>query len=374
MTAPLRRLRAFYLEAPIDEPVVNAFGAITARPALLVRLEDADGAHGWGEVWCNFPPGGGAHRLTLIERLLGRWFLGRAVGDPVELWQAARAAFRRVAIQCAEPGPVAQILAGVDQAAWDLGARRAGLPLARYLGAPSLRPLPAYASGINPDAPERVVRRAREAGYRAFKLKLGFAEDARNLDVLEAEVGPDETLLVDLNQAWDVERARELLPALGRRRFGWIEEPVPADEPPAVFAALQALSAVPLAGGENLMGEAAFQAAIEARALGVVQPDLAKWGGHSGAGAVARAALRAGLRYCPHYLGGGVGLLHSAHLLAATGGDGLLEVDANPNPLRDELVDLAPLDAAGCLHLAERAGIGVEPSLTPWLQAEVDLH
>lgn len=374
MTAPLRRLQAFYLEAPIDEPVVNAFGAITARPALLVRLEDADGGFGWGEVWCNFPPGGGRHRLNLIDRLLGRWFLGRDPSEPAALWGEARAAFRRVAIQCAEPGPVAQVLAGIDQAVWDLGARRRGLPLARHLGGDRLRPLPAYASGINPTAPERVVRRMRDAGYRAFKLKLGFAEDRRNLDLLDAEVAAGETLLVDLNQAWNVDRARQLLPALGRRRLGWIEEPIPADEPAAAFRELQDLSPVPLAGGENLMGEAAFAAAIELRALGVVQPDLAKWGGHSGAGPVARAALQAGLRYCPHYLGGGVGLLHSAHLLCAVGGDGLLEIDANPNPLRDELVGLGALDGDGCLHLANRPGIGAEPSLGPWCHAEVDLH
>ena len=371
---PLRRLQAFYLEAAIEEPLVNAFGVIDARPALMVRLEDADGAHGWGEVWCNFPPGGGWHRLNLIERLMGRWFLGRDPGDPPALWRAAQAAFRRVAIQCAEPGPVAQILAGLDQAAWDLAARRAGRPLAMLLGAARLRSLPAYASGINPTTPERVVERARAEGYRAFKLKLGFAADERNLDALGAMLREDETLLVDLNQAWDVATAAERLPRLAGRGLGWIEEPVPADEPAAAFAALQALCATPLAGGENLAGERAFAAVIEARALGVIQPDLAKWGGHSGCAPVARAALDAGLRYCPHYLGGGVGLLHSAHLLAAVGGDGLLEIDANPNPLRTELVGLGALDDGGGLALADRPGIGVDPGVGPWLMREVDLH
>jgi hypothetical protein len=45
---------------------------------------------------------------------------------------------------------------------------------------------------------------------------------------------------------------------------------------------------------------------------------------------VARAALAAGRTFCPHYLGGAVGLMHSLHLLAAVRGPGLLEVDANP--------------------------------------------
>ena len=76
--------------------------------------------------------------------------------------------------------------------------------------------------------------------------------------------------------------------------------------------------------------------------MAVVQPDVAKWGGISGCLPVARRVVAARRRYCPHYLGGGIGLLASAHLLAAVGGDGLLEVDCNPNPLREGLAEPFP--------------------------------
>jgi hypothetical protein len=49
---------------------------------------------------------------------------------------------------------------------------------------------------------------------------------------------------------------------------------------------------------------------------------------------VAKTALGAGRRYFPHFLGAGIGLAASAELLAAVGGDGLLEIDVNDNPLR----------------------------------------
>ncbi|WP_333834750.1 hypothetical protein [Rubrimonas sp.] len=94
VSALLRRVQAFYLEQAIEELVVNAFGAITVRPARLVRMEDADGAHGWGEVWCNFPHAGGWRRLNLIERLLGRWWLGRDPAEPAALWPQAQAVER----------------------------------------------------------------------------------------------------------------------------------------------------------------------------------------------------------------------------------------------------------------------------------------
>ena len=126
---------------------------------------------------------------------------------------------------------------------------------------------------------------------------------------------------------------------------------------------LHARASVPLAGGENVAGDAGFDALLAARAVEVVQPDVAKWGGISGCLPVIRRVRAAGLRHCPHFLGAGIGLLHSAHLLAATGGDGLLEVDSNDNPLRTLLCgELNHVDD-GTACLGEVPGIGIEPDL-----------
>lgn len=121
------------------------------------------------------------------------------------------------------------------------------------------------------------------------------------------------------------------------------------------------MAPAPLAAGENVAGHEAFDALIAARAVGVVQPDVAKWGGLSGCLPVARRIVAAGLRFCPHFLGAGVGLLHSAHLLAAVGGDGLLEVDANENPLRSRWC--GPLESVrdGLVRLGRAPGIGAQP-------------
>ena len=79
----------------------------------------------------------------------------------------------------------------------------------------------------------------------------------------------------------------------------------------------------------------------------------------------AKAIIAAGRRYCPHYLGGGIGLAASAHLLCAAGGDGLMEVDANDNVLREGLADpLFPLHD-GRMHLPDGPGLGYVPDLAP---------
>jgi len=137
------------------------------------------------------------------------------------------------------------------------------------------------------------------------------------------------------------------------------------------------LSRVPLAGGENLLGFQQFDTAIASGHFGVIQPDLCKWGGLSGCLPVARRAVAAGRRYCPHWLNSGIGLFAAAHLLGAVGGDGMLEHDAMENPLQAVLAQPFPALADGRFALNDASGLGVEPDLAgakPFLQAHRDFH
>ena len=357
-------LEAFVFRAPIAVPVVASFGRMTDRPMLLVRVTDRDGAVGWGEVWCNFPSCGAEHRAHLVAELFRPLIVGRTYGGPAAAFEALGAATRVLAIQTGEPGPLAQCIAGIDTALWDLAGRRAGLPVWRLLGGESPA-IGVYASGLNPDEPARLAAARRAEGHVAFKLKVGFgaARDIDNLRALRAELGDAAILMVDANQAWDLAAARAMAAQLAPFALAWLEEPLAADRPWTEWCALAASSPTPLAAGENLAGHAAFDAALAAGALGVIQPDLAKWGGFTGCRAVTRRVRAAGGRYCPHYLGGGWGLRASAHLLAAVGGDGRLEIDANPNPLRTLLLGpLARLEAGSCT-LDTLPGLGAPPDL-----------
>lgn len=349
--------------APVERPVRTAFGAMSDRPAVIVHATARDGTVGYGEIWCNFPSCGAEHRARLVATFLAPVVLERRWTGPAEAFRELTLRARRLALQAGEPGPLAQAIAGIDIALWDLAARRAGLPLRRLLGDGDAR-LPAYASGINPDRAVAQAEAAQAAGYRAFKLKIGFgrAVDLGNLEALRARLGPEVAIAVDANQAWELPEAIAMAEPLGRFRPLWLEEPLAADRPVEEWQTLAEASPVPLAGGENLRGDEAFDAAITAGALAVIQPDLAKWGGISGCLPLARRILAGGRRYCPHFLGGGIGLLASAHLLAAAGGDGLLEIDCNPNPLRDGLAMPFPALEDGHFVLTDAPGLGVVPS------------
>ena len=366
----LRSVEPFVFRWPVKTPVRTSFGTMRDRPALFIRATDIDGHVGWGEVWCNFPGCGAEHRAQLVRTVMAPLLEGTAFDGPVQAFQHLTHRTTVLALQCGEPGPMAQAIAGIDLALWDLCARRAKQALWRFLGGSSGR-IGVYASGINPDRPEAAALARRAEGYDAFKLKVGFGieRDLANLEALREALGDRARLMVDANQAWALEEALHIGPQLERFDLGWLEEPLQADRPWSEWRELRAGISVPLAAGENLASRQAFDDALSASVLSVVQPDAAKWGGISGCWDVIGRVFAAGRSFCPHYLGAGVGLLASGHLLAACGGDGLLEVDANENPLRSMLWGAIGQVREGRVDLGEAHGIGVEIELDALRQA-----
>jgi L-alanine-DL-glutamate epimerase-like enolase superfamily enzyme len=369
MTTPtLARVEAHVFRTPIKEPVRTSFGTMTERAAVFVRVEDSDGARGWGEIWCNFPNAAAEHRALLFADVLAPRVLGQPLGDPVAHWSGLDRTLHVLRLQSGDAGAFSAAAAGLDLAIHDLRARKRGLPLWRALGGNDNTPVPVYASGINPGrAAAETVERMRAAGYRAFKLKIGFGEetDLGSLRLVAAGLTSGERLMVDANQGWDLRAACKMLPRLAEFPLVWIEEPLMADRPAAEWTQVAAAAPVPLAGGENVRGAVGFQSMIESGLFGYVQPDVAKWGGHSGCLPAAKAALAGGRTFCPHYLGGAIGLMHSLHLLAAVRGPGLLEVDANANPLREGLLEDLFRVESGRVALPDGQGLGLEPDLKP---------
>jgi L-alanine-DL-glutamate epimerase-like enolase superfamily enzyme len=363
MGLQIREVEVFCYRAPVSNPVVTSFGSMSSRPAVFVRLSDHDGLSGWGEVWCNFPSGGAEHRAHLIGQVLAPMICGRSFEDAAALFHELTNKTMVLALQSGEPGPFAQIIAGIDIAAWDLLARRCEKPLWRMLE--GLSPtIHVYASGINPRGAEETAERAQSRGHRAFKLKIGFdpANDRRHLSNLRHLLN-GYMLAADANQAWSTDQAIQAACELEEYGLEWLEEPLRADAHWSEWQRVSARTSIPLAAGENIRGAEAFRKAISAGAISILQPDAAKWGGITMGVPIAREILAAGRRFCPHYLGGGIGLLASAHLLASVGGDGLLEIDINANPLREICSGEVACVNEGRVTLSDEPGLGSEPDL-----------
>lgn len=360
----LKKAEASVYRTPVDEPVQTSFGIMYDRPAVLVRVEDGDGLVGWGEVWCNFPSVGAEHRARLFNSVIAPILLEQTWDSPITVFNTLTNRLHILGIQCGEPGTIAQTIAGADIALWDLIGKKLNQPLWKLLGGSAK--ISTYASGLSPTNPEKLAQQKWNEGYRAFKLKVGFGKerDFNNLQSLRNLFGSNAKLMVDANQAWSPENAVENIFSLSPLNPFWIEEPLPADSSLNTWNSLaNKTSPLQLAAGENMRGTEEFNAAIESNAFGVIQPDLGKWGGFSGCIDVGLASLKHNKLFCPHWLGGGVGLLASMHLKAAVGGPGFVEVDSNPNLLRELLALPAPKPFDGDVTLSDKPGLGIEPDL-----------
>jgi D-galactarolactone cycloisomerase len=359
----IARIETKIVRTPIAVPIRTSFGIMRDRPALFLRVTDTDGAEGFGEVWCNFPSVGAEHRARLADEVIGPLLIESGELELHGVFAHLMQCLHVLAIQSGEWGPFGHVAAGLDAACHDLAARKARLPLRRFLNGSATGKIRAYASGIGPEAPAALAASAISRGHTAFKLKVGFGRetDLNSLTAIRSALAPSHRLMADANQGWGFDDAIDGIRLCADHGAVWIEEPIAADRTLAEWTTLAKESPIALAGGENISRLSNFDAAIAGGVFGYLQPDVAKWGGVSGCLEVARRALGAGMIYCPHFLGSGIGLMASAHLLAAAGGDGLLEIDVNPNPHRDALVGGALPLVAGFIELSEAAGIGIEP-------------
>jgi D-galactarolactone cycloisomerase len=359
----LERLEPILLRTKIDTPVITSFGTIPERAVLLVRVEDKDGAVGWGEIFGNFPMHGAENRAHLIRDYIGPIILSNAWDSPVHAFDTVTSKTHIMTLQSGEPGSFAQAIAGVDIALWDLVAKKENQPLYQFLGG-NRTTVPTYASGLNPSGFEAIVEQKLSEGYNAFKIKTGFGRkiDFSALTKIRDMIG-DCSLMVDVNQGWDLSTAMNNWPAYSNFNLDWIEEPLPADRPLYEWSKLATQGGSPIAAGENLIGDEQFDKHIKAKVLGIIQPDMCKWGGFTKILPLAKRIVASGLIYCPHFLAGPIGIMAAAHCLAVAGGNGVLEVDANVNPIRERLTGGLPSINNGHMSLLKEPGLGLEPDV-----------
>jgi len=359
---------------PVKKPVRSAVGVYDNRPGVFVKIEDGSGFCGWGEAFCNFPPCGAEHRARLIDTVLKPLLLARGqFSDPREAYSYLTEKTAIIVLKSGEFGPFSQCIAAIDIALWDLWTRKNKIPIWKMLNPNGNPEIKVYASGLGPDDPQKTAIEKQSEGYTAFKLKVGFdlGIDEKNLDVLRDTIGDDALIMVDANQVWSLEQAISKTTSFEKYNLYWVEEPIRCDRPIEEWQKLAGLSQTHLATGENLRGEESFKLFIENSVIKFVQPDIIKWGGFSGLFPVIESSSKSNVTYCPHTLAGGIGLIASAHLLAASRNPGWLEMDANENPLRTEIIESFPHITDGKIILPDEPGLGWEPNLTSVLKYRV---
>lgn len=166
---------------------------------------------------------------------------------------------------------------------------------------------------------ERVRQLCREAiagGWTHVKIKVGrdLRDDIRRLRVVREEIGPENRIMVDANQVWDVGEAIEWMRHLAPFDPWWIEEPTSPDDVLGHAAIRRAVKPVGVATGEHCQNRIVFKQLLQAEAIDFCQIDSCRLGGVNEVLAVLLMAAKFGVPVCPH--AGGVGLCEYVQHLA----------------------------------------------------------
>jgi len=162
--------------------------------------------------------------------------------------------------------------------------------------------------GYADDKVRALCREALRAGWTRFKIKVGrdAEENVRRCALVRQEIGPDAWLMVDANQAWDVDEAIEHMRPLAPFRPLWIEEPTSPDDILGHATIRRAIRPIGVATGEHCPNRVMFKQLMQAQAIDFCQFDNCRLGGLSEALAVLLLAAKFGVPVCPH--AGGLGL------------------------------------------------------------------
>jgi len=273
---------------------------VRTAPLLLIDLETDEGITGRTYLFCYMPMG-----AALVARVLeeARGAIKGEKIEPAKIGATLARHFRLIAVS----GVVALALSAIDVACWDAMAIAAGKPLVGFLGG-KRKAIPAYNSnGLGLMAPEKLADEAEkllEGGFRAVKLRLGYATLAEDLAAVRAVrkgLPDDVSIMTDYNQALTVDEALERGRALEREGLAWIEEPIEHDNY-AGCARIARQLATPIQIGENFVGPNAMAAAIAVQAADYMMPDLMRIGGVSGWMRAASLAAAAKIPLSSHLL------------------------------------------------------------------------
>jgi D-galactarolactone cycloisomerase len=365
-------IRTWALRSPIDEPFAFSQGWVRERGATIVEVVTDDGLSGFGEALCQGlqPPEIAA---ATVQSAFAPLLVGEDPRRTEVLWHRMYNRSRDFGLK----GAVIAAISAIDIALWDLLGKALGQPVHALLGGAFRLRVQPYATGFyRLEGRGEAARLAAEAerhlgnGFRAMKIKLGFGVDddlAVMREVRAALKDAPVTLMIDTNHAYGVADAIRLGRALDDCRLRWYEEPVVQEDLEGYREVRRAVGCA-IAGGENEFTLFGFRELCGARAVDVVQPDIAAAGGFTACRHIAASANSHGFAVNPHVRGTAIRPAATLHLIAALpdahpsleAAQPIFEYDQSSHPFRRELVG-APIEMRdGFVDVPGGPGLGIE--------------
>nr|MCH9674010.1 mandelate racemase/muconate lactonizing enzyme family protein [Gammaproteobacteria bacterium] len=320
----ITNVRTVQLRRPLDKPQRNAQGGRAARTFTFVLVETDAGITGLGDAF-----GDDALMEHIVDARIGPMAVGLDPRNIDAVWEklfASRAFWET-------GGSVVCAISAVEVACWDIRGQAEGVPVYELLGGKQRDRVEAYASDLHwEDASEMAATAGAyvEQGFRYVKTHIGapteWDRDLERVAAVREAIGPDVGFMIDINTAFDRDRAQRFGEALIPFCPFWYEEPVaPLDT--VGHATLREKLPFSIATGENLYTQHGFAPMLEGKGCDFIMPDILRCGGIAQTAKICADAAHHNIVASPHNYSSGVGTAATLHLMAAMPDTQLLEFD-----------------------------------------------
>jgi D-galactarolactone cycloisomerase len=326
----------------------------TQFETALVRVTLDSGLAGWGEAQAPVAP---EVACTIIDRILapvleGSEFDG-TTGEIEALWWRMYSTMR---VRGQTGGFMLDAIAGIDIALWDLAGKLQGKPVAALIGS-HLAIVPAYLSGL-PGGTAEGVRSWIDAGFRQVKI-FHHADTAQLLRDCDEVMSFGAKIAVDALWRLTPESAPAFESELAARSALWLEAPLQPESASAHGELARAVR-TPIAIGESYRTLFELEPFFNAKAMGIVQPDLGRTGITEGL-RIAREAQRRGIEVAPHVsIAMGPQIAAAIHFAAAVPNCTVLEFNPNVLSTANRCLNGPLRVEETCYVVPDGPGLGIE--------------
>ena len=342
----------------------------SGKNLCFVRIDTDEGIHGWGECYTQ---GDRDVQVTAHIDALARYLVGRDPGRIRQLTQGAYDDFaaRRGGMDyyCA--------ISGIEQALWDIVGKAAGMPVHRLLGGACRDAIRVYANGWSGGArsPAELGEKAKamvERGFNAMKFdpvpgpwrtfvdKTVERRAIDNVFAVRDAVGDEVDILIEMHRRLAPMHAVRIARAIEDAAPFWFEEPVLAENVPALARAKRDIH-IPVVTGEALYTKFDFREVFEAAAADIINPDVCNVGGILELKEIAAMAEAYFVAVSPHnYNSTTVGLAATLQASAVMPNFLITEYFVNFEPLGEEIAHEPWEVRDGMIELTETPGLGID--------------
>lgn len=374
----IKDVDAAWLHCPIpyEKQHTSDFGRLASFDMTLVTITTEDGQVGYGEAKAAVGSAGTcASLVACIKHELKPMLVGQDARDINRLWEIMYNGTRdhyalargRAFPVLGRRGLTISAMSGVDVALWDLLGKHLDVPIATLMGGACRDTMPAYASGgwADADGIGEQLSGYTSKGFDAVKMRVGVmdgdvATSVARVKAAREALGPDIKLMVDAHGTFSVPEAKRFCRLLEDVDLYWFEEPINSDNYRGT-AEVRATTSIPIAAGESEFTRFDFRDLIEARAVDVLQPDMAICGGLTEGRRIAALADAHQLALAPHLWGSAFMFMAGLHLSFASTSAIILEYSLGANPMLHDLAEESIEAVDGRLSAPKRPGLGVTP-------------